>query len=51
MTKKTEVTIDEEEFKLLNSKFSPDERISMLIKTFTQELIRKIIFSAFQEDR
>jgi dynein heavy chain len=51
LTQETAVVIDEEEFKLLNSKFSPDDRISMLIKTFTQELIRKIVFSAFQEDR
>lgn len=49
--KTSEVTIDDEDFKLLNHKFSPDERISMLIKSFTQELIRKVIFSCFQDDR
>ena len=35
LLKGSEVTIDEEDFKLLNHKFSPDERIEMLIKTFT----------------
>ena len=31
----TEVTINEEDFKLLNHKFSADERIELLIKSFT----------------
>jgi len=30
MPTKTEVVIDDEEFKMLNSKFSLDERINML---------------------
>ena len=47
LLKASEVTIDEEDFKLLNHKFSPDERIELLIKSFTQELIRKVIFSCF----
>ena len=51
MTIKTEVVIDDEEFKMLNTKFSADERINMLNSTFTQELIRKVIFSVYQEDR
>lgn len=45
------MTIDDEEFKLLNHKFSADERIELLIKSFTQELIRKVIFSCYQDDR
>ena len=40
LLKTSEVTIDDEDFKLLNHKFSADERIAMLIKSFTQELIR-----------
>ena len=35
LLKNSEITIDDEEFKLLNHKFSADERISMLIKSFT----------------
>lgn len=35
----------------MNHKFSADERIQLLIKSFTQELIRKTIFSCFQDDR
>jgi dynein heavy chain, axonemal len=46
-----EVVIDDEEFKLLNQKFSADDRIKLLIKSFTQDLIRKVAFSAYQEDR
>ena len=46
-----EVEINDEDFKLLNHKFSADERIELLIKTFTCELIRKVIFSCFQDDR
>jgi len=41
------VVILEEEFKLLNSKFTLDERIEILITTFTQEIIRKVTFSVF----
>ena len=51
LTSNKEVVIDDEEFKLLNHKFSADERIALLMKSFTQELIRKVAYSAFQEDR
>lgn len=51
MPTKTDVVIDDEEFKMLNTKFSADERINMLNSVFTQELIRKVIFSVYQEDR
>ena len=51
LLKASEVTIENEDFKLLNHKFSADERIELLIKSFTQELIRKTIFSCFQDDR
>jgi len=47
MPTKTEVVIDDEEFKMLNTKFSADERINMLNSIFTQELIRKVIFSVY----
>jgi hypothetical protein len=47
MPTKTEVVIDDEEFKMLNTKFSADERINMLNSVFTQELIRKVIFSVY----
>jgi hypothetical protein len=30
MPTKSEITVDEEEFKLLNNKFTTDERISLL---------------------
>ena len=46
-----DVMIEDEEYRLLNNKYSPEQRISILIKTFTQELMKKVIFSAFQEDR
>jgi hypothetical protein len=42
-----DVTINDEEYRLLNNKYSPEQRISILIKTFTQELMKKVIFSAF----
>lgn len=51
LLKVSEITINDEDFKLLNHKFSADERIELLIKSFTQELIRKVIFSCFQDDR
>jgi hypothetical protein len=41
------VVILEEEFKLLNSTFTLDERIEILITTFTQEIVRKVTFSVF----
>ena len=47
LTEKDEVVVEDEEFKLLNMKFTVDERIELLIKTFTQELIKKIIFAVY----
>jgi len=46
-----DVIIADKEYRLLNDKYSPEHRISLLIKTFTQELMKKVIFSVFQEDR
>jgi len=51
LQEKKEVVIEDEEYKLLNNKFTADERINILIKTFTQELYKKVIFSVYQEDR
>ena len=46
-TKKSHVKIDDEDFSLLNQKSTADSRIALLIESFTQELIRKVIFSCF----
>ena len=51
ISEKDEVVVDEEDFKLLNMRFTVDEGIQLLIKTFTQELMRRVIFSVYQEDR
>ena len=42
---------DDDGLGLLNNTFSVDERIELLIKTFTQELFKKISMSVFEEDR
>jgi len=41
------VVIQDEEFKMLNATFTLDDRIELLIATFTQEIIRKVTFSVF----
>ena len=51
MNEKEEVIIEDKEYKLLNDNYSPEHRISLLIKTFTQALMKKNIFSVFQDDR
>jgi hypothetical protein len=35
----------------MNNNFSVEERIELLLKTFTQELFKKILMSVFEEDR
>jgi hypothetical protein len=37
--------------KLLNNTFSVEERIDLLMRTFTQELFKKILMAVFEEDR
>ena len=37
--------------KLLNNSFSVNERIDLLMKTFTQELFKKITMAVFEEDK
>lgn len=51
MPTKSEVTIDEDDYRLLNTKFTAEERIQMMNAVFTQELIRKVTFSVYQDDR
>jgi len=41
----------EQSLKLLNNTFSIDERIELLMRTFTQELFKKIQMAVFEEDR
>jgi hypothetical protein len=43
--------INNEEFALKDFTMSPEYRVELLLKTFTQEIIRKVNFSVFQEDR
>ena len=45
------VMINNEEFALKDFTMSPEYRVELLLKTFTQEIIRKVNFSVFQEDR
>lgn len=42
---------EDDGLKLLNNTFSVEDRIELLIKTFTQELFKKISMSVFEEDR
>ena len=37
--------------KLLNNSYSLDERIELLMKTFTQELYKKLSMAIFEEDK
>jgi len=37
--------------RLLNNTFSVEERIDLLMRTFTQELFKKIQMAVFEEDR
>ena len=45
------VKIGAEEFVLMDTKLSVEERSDLLKSSLTQEIIRKITFSVFQEDR
>jgi hypothetical protein len=45
------VVIESEEFVIQDVSLAPEFRVDLLISTFTQEIMRKIIFSVFQEDR
>ena len=36
---------------MMNNTYSVDERIELLLKTFTQELFKKIQMAVFEEDR
>ena len=41
----------DQSLKLLNNTFSVEERIDLLMRTFTQELFKKILMAVFEEDR
>ena len=41
------VTINSEEFVLKNFEMSPEYRVDLLMKAFTQEIMRKVIFSVY----
>mmetsp|Transcript_42571 Transcript_42571/g.65293 ORF Transcript_42571/g.65293 Transcript_42571/m.65293 type:complete len:117 (-) Transcript_42571:3317-3667(-) len=42
---------DEADQKVLNNPFNIEDRIDLLMKTFTQEVFKKIIMSVFEKDR
>ena len=44
---KTDIRIEEEEYKLLNQKFTIDDRVNLINKVLTQELIRKVALSVY----
>ena len=46
-----EGSIDDNPLQLLNNNFSIDERIDLLMRTFTQELYKKIQMAVFEEDK
>jgi hypothetical protein len=41
------LNVEDEEFKLLNTKFTLDDRIELLVTSFTQEVIKRVTFSVF----
>lgn len=41
------VIIQNEEFVIVDVKLSPEYRVNLLMNSFTQEIIRKVIFSVF----
>ena len=41
------LNVEDEEFKLLNTKFTLDDRIELLVTSLTQEVIKRVTFSVF----